>query len=504
MNKSTNKRLAKNTLFLYFRLFLTMAITFYTTRVVLDKLGVDDYGIYNTLGSVAVMFVYVNNAMVTAVQRFLNFYLGKNEIDNVKLIFSQSLLIHFIIGLFSVILIELVGLWFLYNKMSLPADRMGAAFWMIHIVSLVTFSRIIRTPYNACIIAYEKMDYYAYVSIMDVVLKLLVVYLLSIVNFDKLILYGCLNLMVSFFVTFIYKSYCNKHFPISKFKYQWNKNIFNELFQFSFYSLLGNLANMSTKALVNLVLNSFCGVVVNASAGVSSQVSRGVYSLIANFQVAFNPILVKTYAKNNFIELKNLIYKVSKLSYYLMFCICLPVLIYTEDIFDLWLKEIPFYTIEFCRLTILTLLIDTLAEPLWKTVQASGRIKTYQIVVSLIIFSNLPLCYIIMRLGGSPVLVFVIKLIVNFCAYLYRFYYANSLVHFTLLNYIRNIISPVLVVSSISILLSICIFKLNLNFIVSSILIVFMSVIVVYLIGTTQSEKQFITEIVRKRFKRIK
>ena len=234
MNKSTNKRLAKNTLFLYFRLFLTMAITFYTTRVVLDKLGVDDYGIYNTLGSVAVMFVYVNNAMVTAVQRFLNFYLGKNEIDNVKLIFSQSLLIHFIIGLFSVILIELVGLWFLYNKMSLPADRMGAAFWMIHIVSLVTFSRIIRTPYNACIIAYEKMDYYAYVSIMDVVLKLLVVYLLSIVNFDKLILYGCLNLMVSLFVTYIYKSYCNKHFPISKFKYQWNKNTFNELFQFSF------------------------------------------------------------------------------------------------------------------------------------------------------------------------------------------------------------------------------------------------------------------------------
>lgn len=185
-----------------------------------------------------------------------------------------------------------------------------------------------------------------------------------------------------------------------------------------------------------------------------------------------------------------------------MFCICLPVLIYTEEIFDIWLKEIPLYTIEFCRLTILTLLIDTLAEPLWKTVQASGRIRTYQIVVSLIIFSNLPLCYIIMRLGGSPILVFVIKLIVNFCTYLYRFYYANSLVHFKLFNYIRNIIAPVLVVSSISIILSICVFRLNLHFILSSILIVFMSVLVVYLIGTTHSEKRFITEIVRKRFKK--
>ena len=259
---------------------------------------------------------------------------------------------------------------------------------------------------------------------------------------------------------------------------------------------------MSTRALINLVLNSFCGVVVNASAGVSSQVSRGVYSLIANFQVAFNPILVKTYAKNNFVELKNLIYKVSKLSYYLMFCICLPVLIYTEEIFDLWLKEIPSYTIEFCRLTILTLLIDTLAEPLWKTVQASGRIKTYQIVVSMIIFCNLPLCYIILRLGGSPILVFVVKLIVNFCAYLYRLYYANSLVHFTFLRYFRTIIVPILVVSCISIVLCICVFRLNLHFVFSSILMVIMSVIVVYLIGTTQSEKRFITEIVRKRFKK--
>jgi len=485
-------------------MFIIMAVTFFTTRVVLDKLGVDDYGIFNTIGGIVVLFTFINTAMVTATQRFLNFYLGKNEIDKVKLFFSLSLLTHVIIGIVVMLLTEGVGLWFLYFKMSLPPERFNAAFWVLQISTLITFSRIFRSPYNACIIAYEKMDFYAYISIVDVILKLLIVYLLSIVDFDKLILYSILSLAVSLSITYCYKFYCNRHFSISHYTFQWDKKSFREIFNFSSFSLLGNMANMVTNQGVNMIINSFCGVAVNAAIGVSSQLSHGVYSFITNFQIAFNPVLVKTYAKNEIEDLKQLIYKVSKLSYYLMFCISLPLLVYSEDFLGLWLKDVPLFTIDFCRLTILTLLIDTLAEPIWKTVQASGQIKVYQITTSLILLCNLPLCYIALRLGYSPIIVFAIKLAINFGAYTYRFYYANKLVGFTVIEYLKNISVPVVSVTLIILFISYFVSQLNIHYIISSILIFAISLIIIYYIGTTKSEKEFMMEIVRKKLKRKK
>lgn len=502
MNKSTNKRLAKNTIFLYFRMLITMAVTFFTTRVVLDKLGVDDYGIFNTIGGVTVLFVYINNVMISSTQRFLNYYMGKDETHNVKLYFSLSLLLHLIIGIISIIVTEGVGLWFLYNKMVLPPERFNAAFWVLHITTLITFSRIIRTPYNACIIAYERMDFYAYISIVDVVLKLAIVYLLTIINMDKLILYACLGMAVSYFITFVYKYYCNHNFPISKFQLQWNKNSFNDLLSFSSYSLLGNMANMASQTMVNLVINTFYGVVVNAAVGISNQLSKGIYGFIVNFQIAFNPIIIKTYAKNEFIQLKQLIFRVSKLSYYLMFCLSLPVMFYTNEIFGLWLGEVPTFTVGLCHMTILTMLVNSLAEPLWKTVQASGQIKKYQIVVSIIIILALPLSYIALRMGFSPVFVFGVKLFVIFCAYLYRLYYANSLIHFSIIQYVREIILPVIFVSFVSLTLSYVVVCLGYHYFASSILLVVLTLLVIYFIGTTTSEKQFFIEIMKKKFKR--
>ena len=499
MNNSTQKRLAKNTLFLYFRMFIIMAVTFFTTRVVLDKLGVDDYGIFNTIGGIVVLFTFINNAMVTATQRFLNFYLGKDEIEKVRLFFSLSLLTHVIIGIIVVILTEGIGLWFLYYKMSLPPDRFNAAFWVLQISTLITFTRIIRSPYNACIIAYEKMDFYAYISIVDVILKLLIVYLLNIVELDKLVLYTFLSFIVSLLITIAYKLYCNRYFPISKFTFLWDKKSFNEIFNFSSFSLLGNMANMVTQQCVNMIINSFCGVAVNAAVGVSSQLSHGVYNFITNFQIAFNPVLVKTYAKNEIEDLKNLIYKVSKLSYYLMFCISLPLLVYCEEFLGLWLKEVPQYTVDFSRLTVLSFLIDTLAEPLWKTVQATGKIKRYQIVTSSILLCNLPLCYISLRLGYSPILVFGIKLAINFFTYLYRIYYTNKLIHFTILEYAKNIVIPIVIVTFIIIGISLIIVHLNSYYIFSSILLFVLSLLIIYLIGMTKSEKKFMKEIVKSR-----
>ncbi len=502
MSDSTHKRLAKNTMFLYFRMFIIMGVTFYTTRVVLEKLGVDDYGIFNTIGGIVVLFTFINTAMVSATQRFLNYYLGKDEIDNVKLFFSLSLLTHIIIGIIVVILTEAVGLWFLYNKMSLPPDRFNAAFWVLQISTLITLSRIIRSPYNAVIIAYERMDYYAYISIIDVVLKLLIVYLLSIVNFDKLILYSLLSLAVSLSVTYAFKYYSNRHFPISHFKFRWDRKSFNEIFQFSSFSLLGNMANMVTHQVVNMIINTFCGVAVNAAVAVSSQLSHGVYSFITNFQLAFNPILVKTYAREEFMELKQLIYKVSKLSYYLMFCISLPLLIYTREFLSLWLTEVPDFTVEFCQLTVVTFLIDTLAEPLWKTVQASGQIKVYQIVTSLILLSNLPLCYIVLHLGYSPVIVFVVKLAINFIAYIYRFFFTKRLIDFSLSAYLKNIITPIILVTITVCIISYGVTTLNLHYIISAIIIFLASLAIIYFIGTTKSEKKFLMNIINNKLRK--
>ena len=452
-------------------MLVTMAVTFFTTRVVLEKLGVDDYGIYNTIGGVAVLFVYINNVMITSTQRFLNYYMGKGEIDNVKLFFSLSLLLHFIIGILAIIVTEGIGIWFLYYKMVLPPDRFNAAFWVLHITTLITFSRIMRTPYNACIIAYEKMDFYAYISIANGVAKLLVVYLLSIVDVDKLILFACLNMVVSYSVTLAFKYYCNRKFPTSIFKLQWKKDSFNELLSFSSYSLLGNMANLASQAWVNLAMNTFYGVAVNAAVGISNQ-------------------------------LKQLIFNVSKLSYYLMFCLSLPVMFYTEDIFNLWLNVVPPYTIGLCRMTILTMLVNSLAEPLWKTVQASGIIKKYQIYVSLIIMSTLPLAYIALRLGCSPVFVFGVKLVVIFCAFLYRLYYANSLIHFTIFQYVKDIIFPIAAVSALSVVLSYGVVSFNLHYLISSSILFAMSLAIVYFLGANAAEKKFIMDIVKKKLKR--
>ena len=343
------------------------------------------------------------------------------------------------------------------------------------------------------------MDFYAYISIVDVILKLLIVYLLNIVELDKLVLYTFLSFIVSLLITLAYKLYCNRYFPISKFTFLWDKKSFNEIFNFSSFSLLGNMANMVTQQCVNMIINSFCGVAVNAAVGVSSQLSHGVYNFITNFQIAFNPVLVKTYAKNEIEDLKNLIYKVSKLSYYLMFCISLPLLVYCEEFLSLWLKEVPQYTVDFSRLTVLSFLIDTLAEPLWKTVQATGKIKRYQIVTSSILLCNLPLCYISLRLGYSPILVFGIKLAINFFTYLYRIYYTNKLIHFTILEYAKNIVIPIVIVTFIIIGISLIIVHLNSYYIFSSILLFVLSLLIIYLIGMTKSEKKFMKEIVKSR-----
>lgn len=483
-------------------MFIIMGVTLYTTRVILQALGIEDYGIYNTIGGIVLIFSFVNNAIQTATQRYLNYYFGKERVDLAAKFFSVCLILFVIFGLLVVGLSECFGLWFIDEKMSLPSDRLIAAKWTLHFSVLVVFVNILRAPYHACIIAHEKMQFYAYISIVEAILKLLIVYVLLQSDFDKLILYNILLLAVSLLVFIIFKLYCNRTYRESCFVLTFDKQKLREIMSFSSFSLLGNAANVLSQQGVAMFLNVFAGVAANSAVGIANQVSAGVYSFISNFQIAFNPQLVKMYAREDFSVLNNTIYFVSKVSFYLMYILVLPFLWYGQEILNIWLKVVPFYSNEFCVLTLFYLLIDTIAAPLWITIQASGKIKKYQIVTSLIILLNLPLSYVLLLYGCSPILVFVLRFLVNIIVFVYRLYYAKELTQMLFSGYFKNTLLPILNVSIFLFLATWIISCFSMMFIVNIAIMEIASIICIYFIGIGKIERIFICDIVKKIFKK--
>ena len=442
-----NKRIAKNTAMLYIRMLLIMAVTLYTSRVVLEVLGVEDFGIYNIVGGVVVLFSFINNAMATATQRFLNFALGRNDIKEVGRVFSMSMTAHISIALLVLLLAETIGLWFLLTQMNIPDGRMNAAVWCYQFSILTTCVQIIRVPYNACIIAYERMSFYAYISILEVILKLLIVFLLSIDGLDKLILYSILMFLVTVAVCYAYKIVCNRNFNISRYSFFWDKILYKKLMSFSGWSLFGSAANVGAQQGLNILLNIFCGVAVNAAMGIATQVSSAVYSFVSNFQTAFNPQIVKSYAageKDYFVEL---VFKGSKYSYFLLFIIALPVYVCCRECLEIWLVNVPEHAVSFCKLMILFLLLDAIQGPLWMSVQATGKIRNYQLLMSLLILMNLPLSYLFLKMEYAPEIVLIVKVVVNLAIYIVRIIYLNVLYSFPGIQYLKEVIVRVLLVT---------------------------------------------------------
>lgn len=293
-----NKRIAKNTLLLYVRTLFIMLVTLYTSRVVLNTLGVSDYGIYNVVGGVVAMFGFINASMSSATQRYITFALGKGDIADLRKIFSTALQIHVLIAALIVVLGETVGLWFMYTQMQIPADRMDAAFWVLQCSILSTVVMIISVPYNADIVAHEKMSAFAYISILEAVLKLAVVYVLVVFSYDKLVLYAFLILAVQLFIRFCYSRYCNKHFPESRYRHVWNKPLFKEMTGFAGWSMFENISFVCFSQGLNLLLNVFFGPIVNAARAIAFQVQNAIQQFLANFQMAINPQITKTYVSS--------------------------------------------------------------------------------------------------------------------------------------------------------------------------------------------------------------
>lgn len=450
---SANKRIAKNTLVLYVRMLFTMGISLFTSRVVLQTLGVEDYGISSVVGGVISMFTFINAAMVSSTQRYLNFELVRGDANQLRSVFSTSLQIHALIALVIIVLSETVGLWFLNEKLVIPEARMTAAMWVYQCSILSCAVSIMSTPYNAVIVAHEKMSAFAYISILDVSLKLLVVYLLVVLPFDKLIILSILTLLVQLFIRYIYTLYCHRHFPESYFQFRFNKTLFKEMFGFAGWSFWGNLAAILYTQGLNMMLNIFFGPIVNAARGIAVQVQSAVQQFVGGFQTALNPQITKNYASNNLPQMHSLMFRSARFSFLLLFFLSLPVLMETNFILTLWLKTVPDDAVVFTQIMICISLIYTTANPCVIANQATGKVKIYQMVVGGILLLILPISYVVLKLGAPAYSVFIVHFCIESVAQFSRMYMLRNLIHLPLWQYMKNIYIPIVSTVAIAIIL---------------------------------------------------
>jgi len=446
---SSSKTIAKNTLFLYFRMFLVMGVTLYTSRIVLEQLGVSDYGIYSLVGGIVALFSFLNSSMSSATQRYLAFDLGRKDKKKLQKTFSVTLTIHIAIAVLILIVAETIGLWYVNYKVVLPPERLFAANVVYQFSVLTALIGIIQVPYDALIIAYEKMNVYAYISIIEVGLKLGLVFFLVVYGGDKLIAYAAMMFLVSLIIRITYQIYCRRNYKASKYKFEYDKNYFNELISYSGWNLFGGIAAVSRGQGINIVLNLFFGTVVNAAYGLTLQVQGAVNLFVTNFQKAVNPQIIKTYSEGNLERMHKLIIQSSKFSYLLMLLLVAPILFNTKFILNLWLKNPPEYTAIFVQLSLIGVLIDCISRPLMVAVQATGKIKNYQIVIGSLIILTLPLAAVWLHLGGRPAVVYYSVILINILSFLARLFFLKALLDLDIREFLKVAIFRMVLVSTI-------------------------------------------------------
>ena len=486
-----NKRIAKNTLLLYFRMFITMAIGLYTSRIVLQTLGISDYGIYNVVGGIITMLSFLNAGMVASSQRFISYELGRNDIQRLKTVFCTSVSIHLFIALIAFMIAETLGLWFINTQLNIDAERMTAANWVYQCSILTFMVNVISVPYNSCIVAHEKMSAFAYISILEVTLKLAVVFLLWVLPFDKLVVYAILILIVSVLIRFCYTIYCKKHFEECIYHFEFNKSLFKKMFSFAGWSVVGNLGFSFKDQASNIILNIFYGTTLNAARGIGMQVSGIVNTFSSNFSMALNPQITKQYAAGNEEESQKLVYAGSRYAFYLLTLISIPVIINVDYILELWLGVVPEYASYFLILSMITSLLYALSGSVTTALQATGKIKTFQIGICILMLSELPMAYMLLYLGYPPYSVMYPTLLTYTIAIFFRFYLFHILVPCSIVFLLCWITCH-----------HICqYFETNLIAIVqTSLLSITTTLIIVFLFGMNKNERMFIMKYIKSSF----
>ncbi len=482
-------------------MILTMLVSLYTSRVVLNTLGVEDYGTYNVVGGVVTMFGFFSAAMASATQRFLTFDIGRNDLDQLRKTFNATQIIHIGIALVVFILAETIGLWFVNTQLNLPEGRLEAARWVYHFSILSFIVTIIQVPYNALIIARERMSIFAFISILDVTLRLFIVFILVWISFNKLILYGILVFFVSIFVAAIYRLYTKAHFVETKFLIVKEKSLYKTLISYSAWNLFGAVAGIANGQGISVILNIFFGTVVNAAQGVANQVTAAVTSFVSNFQMASNPQIIKSYAADDKGYMTNLVIRTSKFSFYLLFILTLPVILETEYVLKTWLKLVPDYTATFTILILVNALINTVSGPLMAAVTATGKIKVYQLVIGGLSIVILPITYLLFKFGFQPESTFFVSISVAIVAFFFRVLFTKKQIpEFSIRQFLQEIIVrsiPVILISvSIPLYVKLHIQPGLVRMVIVTLFSIIVSLITIYSIGLKINEKKFVKEAI--------
>lgn len=495
-NLENNKRIAKNTILLYFRMFLTIGVALYTSRVVLNLLGIKDFGIYNIVGGIVIMFSFLNTSMSSATQRFLTYELGKEDRSGFNKVMSMSINIHAIIAVVIFILAETIGLWFLNYKLNIPADRIETANWVFQFSILSLIVNMASVPYNATIIANERMNFYAFLSVFEVMLKLALVFLLFWIGNDKLRIYAILIFFVYLIIFLIYKIYCNRNYPETKYVFSWDKALYQTLMKYAGWNLFGNIAGVCMNQGVNILLNLFFGPVVNASRAIAYQVNAAVNGFVTNFQTAMTPQIVKAYAGGDLGYMHQIICKGAKYSFFLLLLIALPFFLETELILRLWLKIVPEYSVLFCRLIIINMLMDCVSGPLMSAAQATGEIKLYQSVVGSLLFLTLPVSYVFLKLGFQPQVVFYVSICISIIALVSRLIILRPQIGLPIQKFLKEVLLLISLVSIAAIIIpSVIRYNLTeglLRFFVVGAMSIVCTLASIYFLGLNVNERKFL------------
>lgn len=431
---------------LYFRMLLLMLVSLYTSRVNLNALGVVDYGIYGVVGGLVGMFWIISNALVSSINRFLTYEIGTGNQQRLNKIFSTAVGIQYIIIAVIVVLAETVGLWFLNCKMVIPPDRIVAANW-VYQFSLISFCMdLVVIPYTADIIAHEKMSAFAYISILTAVGKLIVAWTIAVAPIDRLIWFAALILVNATIIRFIYVYYCRRHFEECRGKLQFDKSVWKEMFGFAGWTFIGTIAAILRDYGGNIIINLFAGPAVNAARGIAGQVNGAVAGFTDNFQTALKPQITKNYATGNFDYMFSLIFQGARLSFYILFILALPILCSTHYVLQLWLGEVPAHTVLFVQLILILTLNESLSGPLITAMLATGNIKKFQIVVGSLNLLNLPVSYLVLRLGAPPEAVVMVAIGISVCCTFARVWLLRGLIRLSARAFLGKVYFNVILV----------------------------------------------------------
>lgn len=495
-NSTNNKRIAKNTLLLYVRMLFLMLVTLYTSRVILHALGVEDYGIYNVVGGVVAMFSVISGSLSAAISRFITYELGKGDKERLVKIFSTSVNIQFGLSLIVILLAETIGLWFLNAKMSIPGARMTAANWVFQFSILTFIVNLISVPYNASIIAHERMSAFAYISILEAVGKLAIALLIVVSPIDRLIFYAFLMSLIALAVRFTYGIYCKRHFEECKYHFVFDRSLLKQMSGFAGWNFIGAASAVLRDQGGNVVINLFCGPTVNAARGIAFQVNNAIQGFVTNFMTALNPQITKSYASGDRDYMMTLLFQGARLSFYMLLLLSLPVLVNTHYILFLWLKIVPEHTVLFIQLVLIFAMSESISNPLVTAMLATGNIRNYQIVVGGLQMMNLPVSYVLLRLGCIPETVVVVAICISQCCLAARLYMLRGMIGLSARKYLRKVYLNVLVVAGISAIipaiLSALLDETFINFISICIVSALCSGIVIFYVGCNSKERKFV------------